>query len=64
MATLTGGTYQPAESADQLDEVFKSLPTYLISKSEVTELSVAFVGLGALLTILGIWLSQRWRPLP
>ncbi len=64
VATLTGGTYEPAESADQLDEVFKSLPTYLISKSEVTELSVAFVGLGALLTILGLWLSQRWRPLP
>lgn len=64
VAAMTGGTYQPAESADQLNEVFKSLPTYLISKSEVTELSVAFVALGALLTILAIWLSQRWRPLP
>ncbi len=64
VATMTGGTYQPAESADQLIEVFKSLPTYLITKSEVTELSVAFVALGALLTIVAIWLSQRWRPLP
>ena len=61
---MTGGTYYPAESADQLSRCSSDLPTYLITKHEVTELSVAFVALGALLTIVAIWLSQRWRPLP
>jgi Ca-activated chloride channel homolog len=64
VALLTGGEYYPAESASELHEVFQQLPTYLITKHEVVELSVAFAGIGALLTVLAIGLSQLWRPMP
>ena len=40
------------------------LPTNLIMRHEVTEISVAFVALGALLVALAILLGQAWRPLP
>ncbi len=49
VAEATGGTYYPAESADELASVFAELPTNLITKHEVTEISVAFVALGVLL---------------
>ncbi len=64
VAAITDAEYYPAESASELESVFRSLPTSLITAHEVAELSVAFVAAGALLTILGIGLSQRWRPLP
>ena len=64
VADLTGGKYYPAESASELESVFANLPTSLITKHEVTELSVAFAAFGALLTVLAIGLSQAWRPLP
>lgn len=64
IADLTGGKYYPAESAGQLQDVFASLPTSLITKHEVTELSVVFAALGAALTAGAIGLSQAWRPLP
>ena len=56
--------YYPAESADQLDAVFANLPTNLITKHEVVELSVVFVAIGALLVAVAILLGQAWRPLP
>ena len=34
VAELTGGTYHPAESADQLKEVFAALPTNLVFRTE------------------------------
>jgi Ca-activated chloride channel family protein len=64
IADVTGGTYYPAESASQLDSVFAKLPTNLITKHEATEVSFAFVGLGALLAGLAILLGKAWRPLP
>ncbi len=64
VAEATGGTYYPAESADELHTVFANLPTNLIMRHEVTEISVAFVALGALLVALAILLGQAWRPLP
>lgn len=64
IADVTGGTYHPAESADQLDTVLKDLPTSLITKHEVVELSVAFAGLAAVFLALAILLGQAWRPLP
>ncbi len=63
IADMTGGTYHAPESADELQEVFQSLPTYLITKHETTEISVAFVAIGALLVALAIVLSFRWHPL-
>jgi Ca-activated chloride channel family protein len=64
IADITGGTYHAPESADELHEVFLSLPTYLITRHETTEISVAFVAVGALLAALAIVLSLLWHPLP
>jgi len=64
VANATGATYYPASSAGELQSVFQHLPTNLITKHEVTEISVAFVVLGALLIGVSILLGQAWRPLP
>jgi Ca-activated chloride channel family protein len=64
VATTTGGSYYSAESASDLQSVFAKLPTSLIMKHEVVELSVGFVGAGALLAVLALLLAQVWRPLP
>jgi Ca-activated chloride channel family protein len=63
VADMTGGTYYSAESAGELQEVFERLPTYLITRHETTEISVAFAALGALLAALAIFLSLIWHPL-
>ena len=64
IADMTGATYHPAESASELESVFQNLPTNLITKHEVTEVSFAFVGLGALTAALALLLGKAWRPLP
>jgi Ca-activated chloride channel family protein len=64
IAEMTGGAYYSAESANQLQDVFQSLPTYLITKHEIMEISVAFTALGALLAGAAIVLSMVWNPLP
>jgi Ca-activated chloride channel family protein len=64
VADVTGGTYYPAESADELNTVFQNLPTNLIMRHEVMEISVAFAAIGALLVALAVLLGQAWRPLP
>ena len=63
VADMTGGTYYTAESADELNNVFQNLPTYLITKHETSEVSVIFTALGALLAALAIGLSLLWQPL-
>jgi Ca-activated chloride channel family protein len=64
VAKMTGGEYYSAESASELQDVFQNLPTYLITKHETMEISVAFTAVGALLAALAITLSLRWHPLP
>ena len=64
VADATGATYYPAESADELQAVLANLPTNLITKHEVIEVSVVFAALGALLIATAILLGQAWRPLP
>jgi Ca-activated chloride channel family protein len=63
VAEATGGEYYPAESAQQLTEVFAKLPTSLIIAHEVVEISVVFTAAAALLIALAILLGQAWRPL-
>jgi Ca-activated chloride channel family protein len=63
IAEMTDGEYYQATSASELDEVFKSLPTYLITRRETTEISFAFAALGALLAGAAILLSMLWHPL-
>lgn len=64
VADMTSGTYYSAESASELQEAFKNLPTYLITKHEITEISVVFAALGAFLAAIAIALSLLWNPLP
>jgi Ca-activated chloride channel family protein len=64
VAAITGGSYHSAESAGELHEVFQNLPTYLIFKHEVSEISVIFTAAGAFLASLAILLGLVWRPLP
>jgi Ca-activated chloride channel family protein len=64
IAAMTGGTYYPAASAGELQNVFQNLPTYLITKHEITEISVVFTAIGALLAAMAIALSLLWHPLP
>ena len=64
IASLTGGTYHLATSASELESVFAGLPTYLILKHEVLEISFVFTAVGALLATLAILLSLVWHPLP
>jgi Ca-activated chloride channel family protein len=64
IARLTGGEYYSASSASELQKVFDSLPTALITREETWEISVLFVALGAVLVITAVLLSQLWHPLP
>jgi Ca-activated chloride channel family protein len=64
VADRTGGTYYPAESAADLQHVLATLPTTLITKHEVVEVSADFVGLGGILAAIALLLGRAWRPLP
>ena len=64
IADMTDGIYYSAESGSELQNVFLNLPTNIIVKHDVTEVSVVLTGIGALLAIIGISLSMLWRPLP
>ena len=64
VASITGGEYYPAESAEQLVSVFAGLPTNLILKHEVFEIGVGFVAFGALAAGVALLLGRAWRPLP
>jgi len=64
VAALTGGEYYAATSANELVAVFENLPSYFITRTETTEISVAFAALGALLAALAIGLALWWQPLP
>lgn len=63
IAEMTDADYYLAESADDLQDVFANLPKYYVTTTETQEISVAFTGLGAILTALALFLAQRWNPL-
>jgi Ca-activated chloride channel family protein len=64
VSALTDAEYYPAESAEQLQAVFAGLPTNLITRHEVFEIGVGFVGFAALAAALALMLGRAWRPLP
>ncbi len=64
IAEMTGGEYYSATSASELHDVFKQLPTYLLTREENSEISVAFNALGMLLAGLAILLSMIWHKFP
>jgi Ca-activated chloride channel family protein len=63
VAEMSGGEYYSAESATELQDVFQNLPTNLIIKTEVTEITFVFTALGALVAVAALTLSMRWHPL-
>ena len=63
IADMTGGAYYSAESAVELQQVFEELPTYLITKRELQEISVLFTAIAALLAALALGLGLIWQPL-
>ncbi|MEZ4660588.1 MAG: VWA domain-containing protein [Caldilineaceae bacterium] len=63
IADMTEAQYYLAESADELHDVFANLPKYYVTLEEEREISVAFTGFGALLSLLALALAQRWNPL-
>jgi Ca-activated chloride channel family protein len=64
VAEITGGKYFAAASAGELEQVFASLPTYVIATRETTEISVFFTALAAILVLFALLLAFRWHPLP
>jgi Ca-activated chloride channel family protein len=64
IAAMTDGKYYEASSASELTSVFQNLPTSLIMKHEVMEISVIFVALGAVAAAIAVAFSLRWHPLP
>jgi Ca-activated chloride channel family protein len=64
MAEMTGGTYYRAEDAEQLYDVFVSLPTEIVLQKEHLEISVLLSILGAIVVAAAIWLSLLWHRFP
>ena len=63
IADITGGTYYYASSASELEEVFQSLPSFVIATRETIEISVFFTAFAVLMILLAMSLSFRWHPL-
>lgn len=62
IAQMTGGEYYSATSASELMDVFKNLPTYLITVRELAEVTAIFTAIGAALALLAILLSFLFHP--
>jgi Ca-activated chloride channel family protein len=62
IAKMTGGEYYSAESLDDLQNVFRILPTDLITKNETMEITVFLVAIGVFLLVFSLALSFLWNP--
>jgi Ca-activated chloride channel family protein len=60
VADMTSGSYYYAASANELADVFKNLPTFLVSTRENIEISVFFTAFAVIMIILAMFLSFRW----
>jgi Ca-activated chloride channel family protein len=63
IADITGGTYYYASSANELQDVFQNLPSFVIATRETIEVSVFFTASAALMILLAMFLSFRWHSL-
>ena len=63
VADMTGGAYYFASSANELENVFQSLPSFVIATRETLEVSVFFTAFAAVMILLAMFLSFRWHPL-
>jgi Ca-activated chloride channel family protein len=64
VASMTGGEYYRAESADQLYDIFLDLPTQIVLQEEALEISVIFAAVGAVLALAAVSLSLMWNRYP
>jgi Ca-activated chloride channel family protein len=64
VAKRTGGTFNTAESAKQLQEVFAELPRTVATQRKPTEITWWLAALGALLAAGAVGASMRWSPYP
>lgn len=64
VANLTGAKFYRAEDANQLRGVFTKLPRDVELQPRQVELSVGFLGVGALLSLLAMVLSLHWNRTP
>lgn len=64
IADMTGGTFNMASSAEQLQSVFQSLPMYLVVKHENIEITAGFSLFAALMLLAAVGLGMQWHPLP
>ena len=60
IADLTGGSYYQAASANELEDVFQKLPTFLVATRETIDISVFFTAFAAIMIIIAMFLSFRW----
>jgi Ca-activated chloride channel homolog len=63
IANLTGGKYYAATSADELQDIFRNLPTYVTATRQTTEISVFFTAFAVLMALLAMTLAFLWHPL-
>jgi Ca-activated chloride channel family protein len=64
IAQMTRGEYYLAESAEELIDVFETVPARLEITKDTTEVSVIFVMAGALLAFSALVLAQLWNFTP
>ena len=64
VAEMTGAEYYLAESADELIDVFATIPVQLRKNTVRMEVSAVFTALAALLVLAAVALGLRWNPLP
>ena len=64
VAEMTGAEYYLAESADELIDVFATIPVQLRKNTVRMEVSAVFTALAALLALAAVALGLRWNPLP
>ena len=64
VADMTGAEYYLAESAEELLEVFSTIPLQIEKKKERVEVTGVFAAISALLTLTAVALGLRWGPLP
>ena len=64
VAEITDAEYYLAESADELLQVFSTIPVQIEKKKVRMEVSAVLTAIGALLALSAVALGLRWSPLP
>ena len=64
VAEITDAEYYHAESADELLDVFSTIPVQIQKKKARMEVSGVLTGISALLALSSVALGLRWSPLP